>query len=180
MVGESVRLASPKLQAISSRGAGALAKKHVGLKHGFERLLYQSRLGGASLLVVAEEARQPFEAVTVASPCGFDLVGLKNAYYGRGWLRNGVASVHLSLEARRQAFFVEAPHSVVVVECREVYADAAVPVGSRRESAAYVSGERASFKKSPEVVRRGEWVRARQKKHRPLLAFAQNSPLGQV
>ena len=140
MVGESVRLASPKLQAISSRGAGALAKKHVGLKHGFERLLYQSRLGGASLFVVAEEARQPFEAVTVASPCGFDLVGLEYAYFGRGWLGNGVASVHLSLEARRQVFFVEVPHGVSVVECREVDTAAAVAVSSRREGAANVGG----------------------------------------
>ena len=61
-------------------------------------------------------------------------------------MRNSVANGHLSLEARRKKFFVEAPHGVGVVECWEVNIATAVPVCPRYECPSYAEREDTSLK----------------------------------
>ena len=57
----------------------ALAEKYLGVEHRFKLLLDQPRLGGAGLLVVAEEARKSLGAVAMASPHGLDLIGFEHS-----------------------------------------------------------------------------------------------------
>ena len=56
-----------------------LAEEDLGVEHGFELLLHQHCLGGAGLLVVAKEAREPLGAVAVTSLCGLELAILNQA-----------------------------------------------------------------------------------------------------
>ena len=56
----------------------ALAKEDLGIKHRFKLLLDQPRLGGAGLLVVAEEARKSFWAVAVASSRSLEIMNLND------------------------------------------------------------------------------------------------------
>ena len=84
-----------------------LAEEHIGVEHGFELLLDQPRLSSAGLLVMAEEARESFGAVAMASPRSFKLVGLEHAMRrstldgsrGMCWAFD-VAFDHLLLEDR--------------------------------------------------------------------------------
>ena len=50
----------------------ALAKEHLGIEQSLELLLHQSCLGGAGMLVMTEEAREPLGAVAVTSPRDFE------------------------------------------------------------------------------------------------------------
>ena len=86
----------------------ALAKEYFGVEHCFELLLDQPRLGGAGLLVVAEEARKFLRAVAMASPHSLDLIGFEHSkkrgnpigsIRGQLWSLS-VAFGHLVLEAR--------------------------------------------------------------------------------
>ena len=114
-------------------------------------LLHQPRLGGASQLVVTEEAGKPFGAVAVASPCGIELLGLKQALrprsgevgldIERSGHRGCVTFGHLGLEARGQKPFVEVPQCIAVAECGKIHPAAAVPVVPSGESATYVRGQ---------------------------------------